>query len=162
MARPPSGLCPPSSHSSLPAGASSTSRPCGKPLQPRRPVGLDHAGLVGGRRNLERLDRAQRRDGEAGILELMAAVKFRRRQIEQAGLVLIDQPPALLGRGPVLAGDLQRRIEPRRLPFDHGERVARLRGDDGRRPALEDAGLLRGDLFERIAEKIDVVDRDAA
>ena len=90
----------------------------------------------------------------------MAAVKFRRRQIEQAGLVLIDQPPALLGGGPVLAGDLQRRIEPRRLPFDRGKRVARLRGHDGRRAALEDAGLLGGDLVERVAEKIGVVDGD--
>ena len=162
MARPPSGLWPPSSHSSLPAGASSTSRPGAQPLQPRRPVGLDHAGLEGGRRNLERLDRAQRRDGKAGILELMAAVKLRRRQIEQAGLVLIDQPAALLGGGPVLAGDLERRIEPRRLPLDHGQRVARLRGDDRRRAALEDAGLLGGDLLERVAEKFGVVDRDAA
>ena len=77
-----------------------------QPLQPRRPLGLDHAGLVGGGAILNCGDRAQRGNRQAGILELMAAVEFRRRQIEQARFVLIDQPATLLGRGPVLAGDL--------------------------------------------------------
>src|SRR5450830_1233085 len=132
-----------------------------EPVQPRRPFGLDDAGFERGRRNLEWLDRAQRRDGEAGILELMAAVKFRRRQIEQARFILIDQASALLGGGPILAGNLQRRAEFRRLPFDHGERVAALRGDDRRHAALEDAGLLGRDLVERVPEKVGVVDRNA-
>ena len=64
----------------------------------------------------------------AGIVELVAAEEPRRRQVEQAGFVLIDQPAALLGGGPILAGDLERRAERAGLPLDHGERVARLRG----------------------------------
>ena len=92
----------------------------------------------------------------------MAAVKLRRRQIEQACFVLIDQPSAFFGRGPVLAGDLQRRAELGRLPLDHGERVARLRRNDRRRAALENAGLLGGDLLERVAEKIGMIDRKCA
>ena len=91
----------------------------------------------------------------------MAAVKLRRRQVEQTRLVLINQPAALFGRGPILAGDFQRRIEPRRLPLDHGERIARLRGDDGRRLPLENAGFFRRDLLDRVAEKIGVIDRNA-
>ena len=111
---------------------------------------------------MQRLDRPQRRDGEAGIFELVTAIKLRRRQIEQARFVLIDQPAALLGRSPILAGDLQRHIEPRRLPFDHRKRVASLRCDNGRRPALENTGLLIGDLVERIAQKVGMIDRDAS
>ena len=102
---------------------------------------------------------AQRRNRRAGILELMAAIKFRRRQIEQPVAVLIDEPAAFLGRGPVLAGDVQRRAQPRRLPLDDGERLARLAGDDRRHVALENAGLLGGDLFERVAEKFAVIER---
>ena len=73
---------------------------------------------------------AQRRDGDAGIVELMAAEELRRRQIEQAVVVLIDEPAALLGRGPVLAGDPDRRVQARGLALDHRERLARLRGHD--------------------------------
>ena len=89
----------------------------------------------------------------------MAAVKLRRRQVEQAVAVLINQPAALLGRRPVLAGDDQRRFNPRRLPLDDGERLARLRRHRRRHAALEDAGLLRGDRSDRVAEKIAVVER---
>ena len=68
----------------------------------------------------------------AGILELVAAVELRRRQIEQAGLVLIDQAAALLGaRSSPAPAIVSGAPQPRRLPLDHGERVARLRA---RRP----------------------------
>ena len=57
MTRPPSALWPPSSHSSLPAGASGGSVPLRQPLQARRPLRLDDALLEGARRQL----RARRR-----------------------------------------------------------------------------------------------------
>ena len=114
---------------------------------------LRDAVLEGVGRQLERPDRAQRRDRDAGIVELMAAEQLRRRQIEQAVVVLIDQPAALLGRGPVLAGDADRRPDARGLALDHRERLARLRRHDRRHAALEDAGLLGGDLAERVAEE---------
>ena len=98
-----------------------------QPVQARRPVGLGHARIVGGRRNCEPTDRAQRRDREACVLELVPAVELRRRQIEQSAFILIYKAAALLGCGPVLAGDFSGAREPRRLPFDHGQRVARLR-----------------------------------
>ena len=80
-------------------------------------------------------DRAQRGDREPGILELMAAVKLRRRQIEQARLVLIDQPAALFGRGPVLAGDLQaaRRALPPAARSRRARRAAARRRSRARR-----------------------------
>ena len=59
----------------------------------------------------------------------------------------------------MLAGDMQRRLEPRRLALDHGQRLARLAGDDRRHAALDDAGLFGGDFFERVAEKFAVVER---
>ena len=90
----------------------------------------------------------------------MTAIKLRRRQIEQARFVLIDQPATLFGRGPVLAGDFQRCIEPCGLPLDHGESVARLRRDNCRRRTLENAGLFGSDLLDGVAKKIGVIDGD--
>ncbi len=84
-------------------------RPLRQPVQPRRPIGLDHAGLVGGGCDPQARQRAQGRDGEPCILELMAAIEPRRRQIDEPDLVLIDQTAAFFRRGPVLAGDLERR-----------------------------------------------------
>ena len=89
----------------------------------------------------------------------MAAVKLRRRQIEQPVVVLINQPAAFLGRGPVLAGDDERRFNARRLPLNHGKRVAHLKGHSRRHAALEDAGFLGGNRRDGIAEKIAVVER---
>ena len=83
MARPPSALWPPSSHSSLPARHERREPALREPLHARRPVGLGDAGLEGRGRQLETLDRAQRGDGDAGILELMAPVELRRRQVER-------------------------------------------------------------------------------
>ena len=132
-----------------------------EPLHARRPVDPRHAGLEGRRREFQ-ARRPQSRDRGAGILELMPAVELRRRQIEQAVVVLIDQPAALFGRGPVLAGNRQRRAHARRLPLDDGERLARLVGDDRRHVALENAGLLGGDLLQRIAEKFAMIERQRA
>ena len=66
----------------------------------------------------------------------MPAVKLRRRQIEQPIVVLIDEPAALLGRGPVLAGDGERRFNTRGLPLDDGERLARLARETAGTPRL--------------------------
>ena len=79
----------------------------------------------------------------------------------QPVVVLIDQPAALLGRGPVLAGDGKRGAQPRRLAFDHRERLAGLAGDDGRNAGFENARLLGGDLFDGVAEKLAVIERHA-
>ena len=114
-----------------------------------------HAGLERRGRKLQ-ADRAQRRDRDAGILELVAAVEFRRRQIEQPVAVLIDQPAALLGRGPVFARDLERRAQPRRLRARSPPAPSRgWRRHHGGHVTLEDAGLLGGDLLDRVAEKFD-------
>ena len=103
----------------------------------------------------------KRRDGEAGILELMAAVELRRRQIEQAVVVLIDQAAALLGARSSPRRRCDRRAQPR-APAARSRRARRvgLRRDDRRHAALEDAGLLGGDLLHRVAEKFGVIDRD--
>ena len=49
-----------------------------------------------------------------------------------AVVILIDQAPAFLGRGPALAGDAQWRLHAAGLPLDHGERLARLARDHRR------------------------------
>ena len=84
----------------------------------------------------------------------------RRREIEQTGIVLIDQPAALLGRAPVLSGNDDRRAGARGRAFDDRERFARLRGNDSRHVALEDPGLLIRDLCDAVAEIIGVIERD--
>ena len=131
-----------------------------QPLHPRRPVGARHTGLECGGGKLQPA-RPQRRDRRAGILELMAAVEPRRRQIEEPVAILINEAAAFLGRGPGLARDGERRPHPRRLSLDHGERLAGLTGNNGGHAGLEDAGFLRRNLFDRIAEKVTVIDRDA-
>jgi hypothetical protein len=90
----------------------------------------------------------------------MAAVELGRREIKQAGLVLIDQPSALLGRSPILSGDLDRRLQTRGLALDHLERLARLRGHDQRHAAFDDARLFGGDQRHAVAQELGVVERD--
>ena len=53
--------------------------------------------------------RAQGRDGGAGVDVLMAADEARARQVEQALLVLVDEPAALLVDGEILHADEDRR-----------------------------------------------------
>ena len=59
----------------------------------------------------------------------------------------------------IAPGEAPRRAELQRLALDDGERALVLFGDDRRRAALQDAGLLVGDLLDRRAEKFRVVDR---
>jgi hypothetical protein len=89
----------------------------------------------------------------------MAAVKFRRRQVEQSVAVLINQAAAFFGRRPMLTGNDERRLDARGLPLDDGKGLAHLRCHRRRHAGLEDAGFLGGDLGNRIAEEIAVVER---
>ena len=108
-----------------------------------------------------RPDGAQRGDRGAGIVELMAAEQLRRRQIEQPVVVLIDQPAVLLVHVPVLAGDAQRRAHALRLALDHARAPRRACGAiDRRHAALEDAGLLGGDLLDACRRETRMIERD--
>ena len=113
-----------------------------------------------GMADLERIDRAQRRDRKPGIVELMPAEQLWRRQIQQAALVLIDQTPALDADMPLLPGRMQRRAHALRLRLDHRHRLGGLLGANHRHAALDDAGLLAGDRGQRVAEKFHVVHAD--
>src|SRR5437773_84802 len=73
-----------------------------QPLHPRRPFGIDDAGLECRHPDFERRDRPQRCDRKTGIIELMPPEQLWRRKIHQATLVLIDQPPALDADMPLL------------------------------------------------------------
>ena len=134
--------------------------PLRQPLHARRPVDAEHAGLEG-RAGQFQAAHAQRRDRRAGVLELVAPVKFRRRQIEQPIGVLIDQAPALFGRRPVLPGNAERRPHPRSLPLDDGQRLVRLARNHRRHAVLENAGFLGGDFFHRVAEEVMMIHRQA-
>ena len=129
-------------------------------LHPGRPLDSRHAGFKSRGRQFKAAG-PQRRDRGSSVLELMTAVKTRRRQVEQTVAVLINQPAALFSRSPVLAGNRQRRAHAGRLPFNHRERLARLIGDDRRHLTLEDAGFLGGDQLKRVTEKLPMIDRDA-
>src|SRR5207249_2434446 len=65
-----------------------------QPLHPRRPFGIDDAGLECRHPDFERLDRTQRCDRKTGIIELMPPEQLWRREVHQGGLVLINPPPA--------------------------------------------------------------------
>ena len=99
------------------------------------------------------------------LTNLMPADEPRARQVEQPVLVLVDEPAALLVDAEILAADEDRR----------GRRRARRRSRStasasacscgaitAGQPALEDAGLLAGDLGERVAEVFGVVVRRPA
>ena len=129
-------------------------------LHPRRPFGVDDPGLERRHADLERIDRAQGRNREPGIVELMPPEQFWRRQIHQAALVLIDQPPALDADMPLLAGRMQRRAHAVGLRLDHAHRFRRLLGAHDRHVALDDRGLLAGDRGQRVAEKFGVIHAD--
>ena len=84
----------------------------------------------------------------------MAAEELRRRQIEQAVVVLIDQPAALLVPvqcSPAMRSGARTRAACRSITAS--ARVG-LRRDRRRHAGLEDAGLLGGDLLQRVAEKL--------
>ena len=91
----------------------------------------------------------------------MTAIEPRRRQVEQAVVVLINQAAALFRGGPALARDRQGRLYARSLPLDHRQRLARLGGDHRRHAGLEDAGLLGRDLLDGVAEEIAMIECDA-
>ena len=110
IARPPSALWPPSSHSSLSGGVSALSLPW-----VRRCIRAGHSALAmpasKAASAAPRPAARKRGDGGAGVVDLMAAGKLRQRQIEQPVVVLIDQAAVLAVHAPVLAGDAQRRAQ---------------------------------------------------
>jgi hypothetical protein len=89
----------------------------------------------------------------------MAAVQLRQGQIEQAVVVLIDQPATLLVHVPVLTAHPKRRTDLRRRALDHVQRRLGLRRNRSRHPALENRGLLGGDLLDGVAEKFEMIHR---
>ena len=141
-ASPPAGLWPPSSQSST-CGAASVSGPVAQALHPGGPVGAGDGGLAGVGVDAEV---AQGGEGGAGVLDLVRAGEVGQRQVEQAGLVLVDHAAAFGPDVPVLAVGQQRRAEAGGAGLDHREALVGLRADDAGHAALEDAGLFGGDL----------------
>ena len=158
--RPPSALCAAIEPDLAALRPLIDQRACDQPLHPRRPFGADDAGLERRHPDLERLDRTQRCDGKPGIVELMPPEQFWRRQIHQAALVLIDQPPALDADMPLLSRGMHRRAHALRLRLDHRHRLRRLLGANHRRAALDDGGLLGGNRGQRVAEEFRVIHAD--
>ena len=90
----------------------------------------------------------------------MAPDEPRRRQIEQAVIVLEHQAAAFLGDDPVFARDVQRRAHARGLAGDDLARLAYLRGDDGGYAGFQNACLFAGDFRDAVAEVLDVIERN--
>jgi len=57
----------------------------------------------------------------------------------------------------VLAGDTERRAQPPRLSLDHRQHRIDLRRNRCRHAALEDRGLLGGNLLDAIAEEFQMI-----
>ena len=89
----------------------------------------------------------------------MSPIELWRRKVEQAGVILIDEASALLGRHPVLARDPDRCLDAPRLAFDRQQRLARLSSHDRRHAGLENTRLLHCDLPQSIAEVLGVIER---
>ena len=105
--------------------------------------------------------RAQGRDRQAGIVELMPAEQFWRRQIHQAAIVLIDQPAALDADMPLLPGRMQRRPQAGcACASTTAIASGKLLGADHGHMALDDRGLLAGDGGQRVAKKFSVIHAD--
>ena len=143
------------------AGARATSGPRAQPLQPRRPIAprARPRSNAGGRQ--VRRDRAQRRDRVGGVAELMAAGQPRQRQVEQPEPVLEHQPAVLGADEEIAIGDDPRRADAaspraRSRAAPPAPAAAMIAGA----PRLQDARLLVGDLVDRRAEKLGMIDRN--
>ncbi|MNE53878.1 hypothetical protein D3C80_1486280 [compost metagenome] len=117
-------------------------------LEPRRDGGFGQVQLQGGGH------------GHAGVVELMRPAQRRGRQVEEAFLILINQPAALGPGVEVHAHDGQRRMDLRRAAFDHGHNRLGLTGDDAARASFQDARLLGGDALDPVAQELGVVQID--
>ena len=131
-----------------------------QPLHPRRPFGARDALFERLRLDGQRVDRAQRRDRESRVVELVTAKQARRREIEQAALVVIDKTPVLDADMPFLRRGKQRRAHLLRGLLDHRLRFGLLLGRNHRHAALDDTGLFASNLDERIAEEFGMIHAD--
>ena len=102
---------------------------------------------------------AQRRDGGAGILQLMRPGQVGQRQIQKTVLVLVNHPAVFSADMPVLAMHDQRRAKRVCFGFDHLKRGLRLRAHHQRHAAFYDAGLFTGNFRQGFAQKLLVVYR---
>ena len=113
-------------------------------------------------RNLQRRKATQCCYRCACVVDLMVATQTGHRQVQDTVPVTEHHVVALRRYCPVLAANPQRCAETRRLPLDHRERPRRLRRDYCRHTALEDAGLLGRDQFNRIAKELLMVMRNGS
>jgi hypothetical protein len=129
-------------------------RPGGQALEPRRPVvpaiPRAHGGLVDARI----VQGQQRRDGQAGVGELVLAGQGRRGQVKQAVLHLHQQPATLVPGVEIAAHQGQGTLRPgRRLASIDRLGLFLLAGRDHGRAGLDDPGLLLGDLGARVSPR---------
>ncbi len=155
-AAPPAGLWPPSSQSSIP-GALVASGP-----RRRRCIRAGHSARViaASQAGSGVFEQAQRRQRGAGVLDLVRADQRGARQVEKAGFVLEDQAAAFLPDIPVAPEGEHRGGEAVGLGLDHPGDLGGLRADHDRHAGLDDASLLGGDLFQRLAEVLLMVEAD--
>ena len=140
----------------LHAGRGLCQRPTAQPLHTGGPENVFHGGATG---VFSGPKVAQRRKCRAGILHLVRPRQARHRQIQKPALVLKHQPPAFLMHMPMLPMGHHRYAQPRRLPLDHVKRLVRLRPYHTWHAALQDPGLLKGNLAQRVAQILLVIDR---
>ena len=120
------------------------------------PFGLCHRSLAGG---VVKPKLAQRGNRSPGVLNLVRAGQVGQRQVQQALLILIDQPTALGMGVPVLTVGHQRCTKALGAGFDHRKAIVHLRADDTRNKTLKDARLFARDFGKGFAKVLLMVDR---
>ncbi len=155
-------LWPPSSQSSVPGSSWAAESAAPETLQPAGPLDLGQPPLQGRRPDIAEPGGAQRGDRRSGVDQLMAPGEARPREVEQVGLVLVDEPAALLVHGEVLITDQHGPgTDGFRAPAEDGVGLGVVLGGDHRRAAaLEDPGLLGRDRLDRVAEILGMVAAD--
>ena len=116
-----------------------------QPLHPRRPHDCSQAlrdVLVGDPMVANGADSC---NGIARVVDLVAALQLRHRQVEKAVLILENHTAMLLEALPVLVGNEQRRPCLRRGLFNSFPGFIRLHADDAGDAALQDTCLLACD-----------------
>ena len=156
IASPAAGLCPPSSQSSA-APARLDQRPGRSRCIRAGQTARGHRRLAGGlvlRRGAAAPPAPRRHCGSGAGRAGSAAAgpEGRSRPERPAGRARSDVPVLALGQ--------QRRAQRVRPRLDHLHRRVLLRADDAGHAALDDAGLFAGDLGQRLAKILLVVDRD--
>ncbi len=163
IARAACALWPPSTHTSPPRSSEwRAERPARKRLHARRPSRVCHARGESSVIKINSAGEEQRRTSEACIVNLMAALQRRKRQIQRAVFSLNDEPAVACERVPF---DARAEIAVRPPAFAASASMTSIasgacRATIAGRARLQNASLMRRDFRQRRAKRVLVIQAD--